>query len=548
MSHSSLLPVHDKYNVNAYIDQPDADERINIEKYSPDWIKNPLLSEYDNDDVKPVLDDRKRQSTPVTTAVQPLLPPNYTPDPDPVAAPRPKQPSFPTPSNHNHPPYPYYYHPYYHYYQMYYGPESLQNADNHMSPASSKEASDPLLQASSFPVQHPSYCKFQITTLPKESMYDDQNSCLHPYCYYYQLFYQPKVSKENQELPPAGSMDSEKASSKSESQLPSDSEYSGMDIQVHAAEAGHPSIPWPPHNPFHSFYSHYMTQQHQYDLIGHPGEEAEEMLDYEMTVSDSVMEPTVAPSAHSSENSNVSCTVQWLNSHPDIYIVPLDGCGVNKHVFGQTVVHLLEVHNSVHENSPVRLMVDCSSFPGSLGELRLHLIDQPSPSPIQSRPATVNVQLRIATDESFTSYHPEAHLPLSLMRGRPLYLEVSLLDSTEPNLVLLVHSCLAYTQAQYTSWMPIYDGCPSRVESQLLPSLRSDSHHIRRVLISSFLSLPSESPTYMAKGGYSLLEDPEIYVLCLTEVCSAADSDCSVGCINSLFSKLEAQKGKWEVV
>ncbi|GAA6215539.1 uncharacterized protein LOC121198293 [Lates japonicus] len=257
---------------------------------------------------------------------------------------------------------------------------------------------------------------------------------------------------------------------------------------------------------------------------------------------DSVVEPTVAPPAHPSEDCNISCTLQKLTSDPDIYIVPLDGCGVNKHVFGQTVVHLLEVqgihspqqdHSSVRESSPVRLMVECSSSPGSPGEVRFHVMDQPPPPPIQSTPATVTVQLRIAKDESFTSYHPDAPLPLSLIRGRPLYLEVSLLDPPEPNLVLLVHSCLAYTQAPYNSWMPVYDGCPSLSDSQLLPTARSAPHHIRRILISSFLSLPSESPSYMAKGEYSLLEDPEIYLLCLTEVCSAADGDCTVGCINS---------------
>ncbi len=51
-------------------------------------------------------------------------------------------------------------------------------------------------------------------------------------------------------------------------------------------------------------------------------------------VPDSVVEPTVpvAPPAHPSEVSNVSCTLQRLTSDPDSYIVPLDGCGVNKHV------------------------------------------------------------------------------------------------------------------------------------------------------------------------------------------------------------------------
>lgn len=143
-----------------------------------------------------------------------------------------------------------------------------------------------------------------------------------------------------------------------------------------------------------------------------------------------------------------------------------------------------------------RLMVECSSSLSSPGEVKLHVMDQPLHPPAQSTPATVTVQLRIAAgdylfrvlfeaylltsgaqihaiylllnrllkysfplDESFTSFHPEAHLPLGLIRGRPVYVEVSLLDPPEPSLVLLVHSCLAYTQAAYSSWMLVYDGC-----------------------------------------------------------------------------------------
>ncbi|XP_029293321.1 uncharacterized protein LOC115012044 [Cottoperca gobio] len=563
--------VHDKYNLNPYIDLQNLDTIINFQKSSPELIKLPLTKDDDDDVFKAELFYGRRHSSSATPAVQPPLPPSYPPGPDTVAF---EQLSFPTPSpHHNLPSYPYYYHPYYHYYQMYYGPESLLNP---ASPTSSKEALDSLLQASSSPPQHPSYRIHQTTPAPTKLVY---NGPLNPLQYYYHLYYQPKVSANNQELHPAGSLNSEKAS---ESQLPSD--HSGLDWLVHAAEAGYPSIP----QPLHNLNSHYITQKQPYDALGHPaGEEAEERLDSEMkdhlnanpstpsaspcglgpvsglgsqgccsypvkdctmgqhlifAVPDSVGEPTVAPAARPSEVSNVSCTLQKLTSDPDIYMIPLDGCGVSRHVFGETVVHLVEVHgihylqqdhSSVIEISPVRLMVECSSSPGSPGEVRLHVMAPPPPPPVQSTPATVTVQLRVATDESFTSFHPKAHLPLSLVRGRAVYVQLSLLDAPEPGLLLLVHSCLAYTHAPYTSWMPVYDGCPGRSDSQLLSSPRSDPHHIQRIVISGFQALPSESPSYMAEGGYPHLEDPEIFFMCLTEVCYAADGDCTVSCINS---------------
>ncbi|KAM7372374.1 hypothetical protein PAMP_009547 [Pampus punctatissimus] len=552
---SSAVPVLDKYDFKPYTEQSSSDAMINLQKYS----SHRLLSE--DDVLKAEVDDKKGHLAPVTPAVQLPLDP-YGPE----------QPSPLTPSSsYKPPPYPYNYHPY-GYNQMYYRPESLLGIDNSASVTSSKEAfSTP---------QHPYYCKHHpsqpTNTPPTDSMYDNQNGPVHPYYYYYQLYYQPKASIDNQDS--GKSMNSEKENAKLESQLSSDSDFGRMDWQAHAAETGYRSIPQPLHSPLHIPYFHYITRQHPHDPSEHPGgEEAEDRQNdkrrdhltytnsaslcglncsvslgccsypvkdctvgehFVFAVPDSVVEPTVVPPAHPSEASNVSCTLQRLTSDPDLYTVPLDGCGVSKHVFGHTVVHLLEIqgihsvqqdHSSVHVNSPIRLMVECSSTPGSPGWVRFHVMDQsPSPPPVQSTPATVTVQLRIATDESFSTYHPEAHLPLSLVRGIPVYVEVSLLDPPEPNLVLLVHSCMAYTQAPYASWMLVYDGCPSRGDSQLLPSPPSHPHHIRRIMISSFLSLSLD----MAKGEYTHLEDPEIYFLCLTEVCSAADGDCTVGCIN----------------
>lgn len=49
-------------------------------------------------------------------------------------------------------------------------------------------------------------------------------------------------------------------------------------------------------------------------------------------VPDSVVEATVPPPAQPTQVTNMSCTLQKLTSDPDIYIVPLDGCGITEHV------------------------------------------------------------------------------------------------------------------------------------------------------------------------------------------------------------------------
>ncbi|XP_037332626.2 uncharacterized protein LOC119220619 [Pungitius pungitius] len=424
----------------------------------------------------------------------------YHPGQDAGGAPPTDRPAFPTAS-------PYYNLPYLYHYHMYYGPGGSPSAGHRPSQTSGALVNVPPALAP----QRPSHLNHQSITTPTKSTNDVPNDPLYPYYYH-----------------------------------------------------------------FHS-----NTQQQPYDALGRPGGEEEERLDDEMTgklkaapsglgsaselscavslgccsypvasctmgrhlilaLPDSVLEPAVAPPAHPSRRSNASCALYKLTPDRDLYAVPLEGCGVIRRVFGETVVHLLEVHG-IHSlqrghsselvNSPVRLMVACSSSPGSPGEVRLHVMAQPPPpAPVHSPPPAVT--LRIAKDESFTGFHPEAHLPLSLLRGRPVYVEVSLLNPPRPGLVLLVHSCLAYTRAPYESWMLIYDGCLDRGYSERLLPPHHEPRHTWRVVFSGFLSLHSPSLSFTAGGGYTQLQDPEIYFLCLTEVCSAAHGDCAVGCIN----------------
>lgn len=242
-----LSDIYNDYSLHPHINHPKPDKMTPLIKNGPDWIKHPLLS--DDYDVKGEL---------------------KPPGPDAVTVSPPEHPSFPTLSPfQNHPPYPYYYHPH-HYYQMYYGTDGLLGANKHVSPTSSKEALDSQHQTSSSPPQHPSYLKPQTTTPPTHPMYD----VYHP-GYYYHFYYQPELSAEDRKVLPAGSMNS-----KSESQLPADSDYSWMNWLTHAAVARYPNMPQS--SPFQSLYPHDVTEQHSYDPAGQPdGEAAGKRLDNE---------------------------------------------------------------------------------------------------------------------------------------------------------------------------------------------------------------------------------------------------------------------------
>lgn len=64
-----------------------------------------------------------------------------------------------------------------------------------------------------------------------------------------------------------------------------------------------------------------------------------------------------------------------------------------------------------------------------------------------------------------------------MLLGKPLHLEVRLLNSPDPNLVLLVHFCVAYPRSGKAVWVLLYNGYAKK---------RSTLEH-RRILLLLFL-------------------------------------------------------------
>ncbi|XP_054615978.1 uncharacterized protein LOC129171393 isoform X2 [Dunckerocampus dactyliophorus] len=501
-THVSAPPwpsVHPDHGFHPSLGEPGKIEKDVPHQFNSGVTEKPLFPGDENVE----MNDLKIQSMPVTPAV--LHPPL-----DPLALDVPtvlnlEQSSFPFllplsdhPSPHE------YHHDLYHSYQTHYP----------MGPPSAEERTD--LVSLHIPKHTPFY---QPNTPIADEMYDIQNPYLHPYHFYY---------------PVGDDMNPGKEPALSESWP-----FSDMSL-AQLSRTAETSPPLPPHGSFDHLYPSIISQQHLHEPFQHPGGEGEvdleERIDCAMgphfflVIPESAVQPTVPPPGPPSDV-NMSCTLQKMTSEPDIYRVVLDGCDASNHDSGQAVLEfhsLQQDDDSAYENTPVRLMMDCSSSSASVGDLSFPGMDPSQSEPLQDMPTTATVQLRISTDKSFGSYHPEAHLPLSFLQGRQVYVEVRLLDPQDPDLVLLVHSCLVYTLAPNTTCLLIYDGCPSRGGAQLLPSPHVYyPHHIRRILISHFLLLPLHT-----LHSSSHLDDPEVYFLCVTEVCSTAEGGCVVGCIN----------------
>ncbi|XP_037109281.1 zona pellucida sperm-binding protein 4 [Syngnathus acus] len=248
----------------------------------------------------------------------------------------------------------------------------------------------------------------------------------------------------------------------------------------------------------------------------------------------SLTNPPLSPGLLGVAN-NSTCKPVKVTYEYALFKLPMDGCGARRMEVGKTLVYMVEVVNIVQtislnygtitRDSPVRLLVECRYVPG--GALTMsYLVKTPTLGPAVQTQGVFGVQLRLAKDAEYTSYYPQYHQPLQMLLGKPLYLEVRMLNAPDPNLRLLVHYCVAYSRSGSSVWVLLYNGCPNPLDptSQVVLSApQSPSPHAqtRRFTMSTFQFLPD--------GEIKDL-DEEIYFMCSTEVCSPRDGPCVEGC------------------
>nr|XP_055060703.1 uncharacterized protein LOC129444221 [Misgurnus anguillicaudatus] len=232
---------------------------------------------------------------------------------------------------------------------------------------------------------------------------------------------------------------------------------------------------------------------------------------------------------------NSSCSPHKVTADFALFKIPLDECGVHRYEVGKTVIYMVEILNrlqsvslnygTITRDSPVRLLVECRYFPGSVVSLG-YLVKSPSLGPSIKAQGVFGVQLRIAKGEHYNDFYPQYHQPLRMLLGKPLYLEVRLLNPPDPTAMLLVHYCVAYPRSAKSAWILIYDGCPNSLDKTSTPKPPATPaealiNHVRRFTITTFQFLHDHDV---------LQTDEEIYFMCSTEVCLPSDGPCIEGC------------------
>ncbi|XP_058884544.1 uncharacterized protein LOC117972885 [Acipenser ruthenus] len=235
---------------------------------------------------------------------------------------------------------------------------------------------------------------------------------------------------------------------------------------------------------------------------------------------------------------NRSCAPVICTPDFAIFKFPVTGCGTHVFTVAETTIYLAEVHGLVRGNQqmygqitrdgPYRFQVECRYSKGHLASTGYLVVNPPPPSAALAF-GSLGVRLRIATDTSYTSFYPRSHLPLSFLLGSKVYLEVQLVNPPNPNVVLLVHYCIAYPQSSQAAWVILYEGCPNILDYSSAAGLHVKynnmpvSKHTRRFEIQSFQFLDYKTKQHL---------DEEIYFMCSTEVCSPEHRVCNEGCFD----------------
>ncbi|XP_034631696.1 zona pellucida sperm-binding protein 4-like [Trachemys scripta elegans] len=187
---------------------------------------------------------------------------------------------------------------------------------------------------------------------------------------------------------------------------------------------------------------------------------------------------------------------------------------------------------SITRDSTFRLHVRCSySISGNFLPLSVQVFTLPPP-PAVSQPGPLVLDLRIATEQSYGSYYTDRDYPVVKVLRDPIYVEVQILQRTDPDLVLVLHHCWATPSTnpqQQLQWPILVDGCPytgDNYRTQLVPvgaasGLQFPSHH-QRFIVSTF--------TFMESASQQALTGP-VYLHCSTSVCRPSRLEpCTLSC------------------
>ncbi|KAK9957030.1 hypothetical protein ABG768_014728 [Culter alburnus] len=234
-----------------------------------------------------------------------------------------------------------------------------------------------------------------------------------------------------------------------------------------------------------------------------------------------------------------------------IYQFPVTACGTSMMedsgyvVYENRMTSSYEVGigllGSITRDSHFELLFQCRYSGTSVEALVVEVNTIPPPPPVAA-PGPLRVELRLANgqcvtkgcaegDEAYTSYYSDADYPVTKVLREPVYVEVRILERTDPNIVLMLGHCWATSTPSPLSlpqWDLLVDGCPyqdDRYLTTLVPVTGSSGlqfpTHYKRFVVKMF--------TFVDPSSLAPLQET-IFIHCSTAVCHPSSGSCEQSC------------------
>ncbi|XP_051997177.1 zona pellucida sperm-binding protein 4-like [Xyrauchen texanus] len=233
-----------------------------------------------------------------------------------------------------------------------------------------------------------------------------------------------------------------------------------------------------------------------------------------------------------------------------IYQFPVSSCGTRMKeesgyvIYENMMSSVYEVgigpHGSITRDSAYELKFQCRYSGTAVEALVVEVTTVPPPPPVLQK-GPLRVELRLANgqcstkgcsdEDMYTSYYYETDYPVTKGLREPVYVEVRILERTDPNIVLVLDHCWATSSQEPLSlpqWDLVVNGCTYKDDHYLttmLPvgesGLQYPSHY-RRFVMKMF--------TFVNQSSLVPLQEP-VFIHCSTSVCHpSATESCEPSC------------------
>ncbi|KAM8977663.1 zona pellucida sperm-binding protein 4-like [Pelodytes ibericus] len=236
-----------------------------------------------------------------------------------------------------------------------------------------------------------------------------------------------------------------------------------------------------------------------------------------------------------------SCTPLASSSSFLLFQFPLSSCGTTVKSVGSQVVYENELvakrtvqvwqGSYITRDSTFKLTVRCSLSLSSYLPLNVNVFTLSPPYGVSSL-GPLKLELRIAKDAQYDQYYTDGDYPIVKFLRDPVFVEVHILQRTDPQLALVLQQCWATPSAdpfQQMQWPMLLDGCPFEGDNygtlnspidQSLARLNFPSFY-KRFVVSTFTFVDASS----------LPLQGQVYFHCSASVCvQSATQQCKTSC------------------